>query len=104
MRRRVLPAPVIEAELPVRLKRFCQADWSDVHATAHDRLDAESIAAANAGTTSLEQQLSMMARWRRRRQFDDARTAWCVEHGLTDERGEIDWQRFGPLLHDRNHT
>ncbi|HWC35821.1 MAG TPA: hypothetical protein VG650_13470 [Mycobacteriales bacterium] len=86
------PAVVLDgAVLPDELRRFTAADWPG--STAAERSHDEEQAATRSGT-AVPELPAVMDQWRRRRQWNNARTAWCAERGMTDERGRIDWHRF----------
>lgn len=103
MRRREPPVPVGAHSLPAKLRRFDPADWP-VKLPAHTVEMIRQTTAANPGSGTAEAGIAAMERWYSRRRWNDARRDWCREHNLTNARGEIDWHRFGPVVHSRTGT
>jgi hypothetical protein len=99
-RRQSADLAAVASTLPESLRTYRPDEWPAPEPSDDDRdFDAAAVA-MNSRTVKPGEYLALIACRRSRRAFNDARTEWCRTHGLTDDRGNIDWHRFGPLLRD----
>ena len=96
-RRQPTPSPRA-AKLPDKLRQFDPANWPVPPPSQYDLEGDASAVTNNPHTITPGYTVALMQYARARRAWRDAQRDWCRQHGLTNDRGQIDWRRFGPLL------
>lgn len=73
------------------------AHWREGLPLPDDWDTARQQASSNPGD-SIETTLAFLVLARAHRRWSQAERRWCHDHDLADERGAIDWTRFGPIV------